>query len=378
MNFRRAAAGDVYLILELMEKASPPGFQQPHFDVRVLRASLESESIHWILGSTNAGAVAALCLDLDPGQKICKLTQILIDPAAPARTAVLRGCLRATIAYLPETGLPFDLVYVTTQTVSLDDHRITAEEGFTVLGIFPNVTGWDATMMNGIAAFYYPGVLERKRDPSFRLHPTILPFFELTRKKLDLPELLAADPVVAEYPEAEALPPLEMIRAQKFVLSRFNKLRQRQAQLNNFYPFRLPNCLLTDPDQRIEIFLHLKEDIGFAAVIGETLEGPVDPVRLYLLLLRHLRQAGVSYVEAINDASDTHGISCILEAGFVPCAYVPAFKETGRIRRDYVVFGKSFESLSTSGRKVSGAYEDFYREYARVEKGARVPEAPTA
>jgi hypothetical protein len=100
---------------------------------------------------------------------------------------------------------------------------------------------------------------------------------------------------------------------------------------------------------------------------GEHLALPVNPVKLYEKTLHILLEQGISYIEIINDAADTFGIECIMQAGFTPCAYLPAFKLQGSTRRDYVIFGKSFEYLCRPDLNAHPAYIDFYREYFRIE-----------
>jgi hypothetical protein len=95
---------------------------------------------------------------------------------------------------------------------------------------------------------------------------------------------------------------------------------------------------------------------------------------MYKQVLTLLREQGVSYVEIINDAADLYGTECILKAGFTPCAYVPAFKRQGQKRRDYVVFGKSFEYLCRPDMNSHGKYLEFYREFFRIEGKNYFPE----
>ena len=135
----------------------------------------------------------------------------------------------------------------------------------------------------------------------------------------------------------------------------------------NFYPFYKPNCLIMDPNQDIEIFVKLNPERKFAAIIGEHLNITVRPVELYLAVQQLLKQESISYIEIINDAADTFGIECILKAGFTPCAYFPAFKKQGDSRRDYVIFGKSFEYLCRPDLNEHPAYKDFYQEYIKIE-----------
>ena len=96
-----------------------------------------------------------------------------------------------------------------------------------------------------------------------------------------------------------------------------------------------------------------------------TIQAP--PVSLYLEIQNILKKQGVSYIEIINDAEDVKGTDAILRSGFTPSAYFPAFKKQGKARRDFIVFGKSFEYLCRPNFKAHKSYIDFYREYYRIE-----------
>ena len=134
----------------------------------------------------------------------------------------------------------------------------------------------------------------------------VRPFYEIVRRECGLPALAEA---VVENPGGsfDSLPELEIIKAPKFVTHRFERLKERKSLSVHFYPFHEPNALVTDPAQRIEIFIRMIPQIQFAAVIGERLDLSVNPAELYLQLALMLREHNVTYVEIINDAADPWG-----------------------------------------------------------------------
>jgi len=168
------------------------------------------------------------------------------------------------------------------------------------------------------------------------------------------------------------LPQLEIIPAPSFVAHRFAKLKERQALSVHFYPFHEPNVLITDPAQRIEIFIKMVPEERFAAILGERLDVYVNPVELYRKIAVLLNQHGITYLEVINDAGDLAGTQAILDAGFLPCAYFPSFKRLGDSRWDYVVFSCSFEKplpvAEADAVHIHPLYLDYLKEYRRQEQ----------
>jgi hypothetical protein len=76
-----------------------------------------------------------------------------------------------------------------------------------------------------------------------------------------------------------------------------------------------------------------------------------------------LRRRGVRYIETIARADKLRTVEGILRAGFVPCAYFPAFQLHDGLRYDYVVLSKTFEVLDFRDLKLAGKNREFLQEY---------------
>jgi hypothetical protein len=273
------------------------------------------------------------------------------------------------LIHLQENLTDVEVIYTTTLTIPLHAQEITVLEGFKIMGVFPNAVGADQSKLNGLTVFYKDEVIRQKRHSNFRLHPVIRPFFNICLKQMNLKlPLFEKTPSSIPQVDYDPVPPLEIIHAPLLVERKFRKLLEHQSQIINFYPFYKPNTLICDPDQEVEIYVKISENINFAAIIGEHLEKTVNPVALYSAVLQLLRQQKVSYVEIINDAADIYGTQYILDATFTPCAYIPAFKRQGETRRDYVVFGKSFEYLCQPDLNIGKHYLEFFKQYFKLER----------
>lgn len=366
--FRRAQESDAWALMQLYQRAAVEKPNDPLLlDFKALSADLASPASVWFVGE--GGGKIALCLSLlvDGENRLAKIHRLLLDPDMPQPLEMLRAALPRLIERLSGT---VDVLYTTTKTLTLKQQELSLGLGFQVIGIFPNATGADRTKLNGITAYYFDEVLTRKRETRFEMHPVVKPFFEIVRKQCGLKEQPVAE-VEAERVGQHAPYELEVVRAPHFVAHRYARLKERSALSVQFYPFQYPNALVTDPSQRIEVFVRLLPEMRFAAIISERLDVAVDPGKLYDRVAGILNENGATYIEVLNDAGETGGVQGFLDAGFLPCAYVPAFKKQGDCRRDYLVMARSFERLFHCLPERQGAlnprYREFFEQYYKLE-----------
>lgn len=367
---RRATRADVFPILQLYQKAArDPSFDRLFLDYRKLAAAIGKPDGLWLLQEAGGRPAALVSGLVDAAHGVAKITRMLVDPELRSPRELARAALRGALELLDSARPRIEVIYTTTFTMSLDEQQLTLDEGFKVLGIFPNALGADRSKLNGLTARFSPEALGPARFADFALHPALAPFYRLAAAECGLGPLRAAAPEPpAAQPRPEPPGALELIRASGFVGHRFDKLLAHRAGVIDFYPFHRPNALITDPAQTVEIFVKIMDDLRFAAIIGERLERTVDPVELYRGALGLLRGRGMSYVEIINDAADGSGNDCILRAGFTPTAYFPALKRQGSMRRDYAVFGRAYENLRTPSRGAAKTYRDYFRLYYKAER----------
>jgi len=370
LSLRRAMPEEAEFLSGLYRKL-PFNFKDPLFvDKDKLRRALEEERTLCFTAACRGEAVGLLSLLSLKEHGLCKLHQMGVGAEAPAGT--LRALVDFALDWVRDTQKWVDIVYSTTRTLTWDEQRLTLDAGFKVLGIFPKAEihvrreGTDVSGFSGLTAFFIGDTLSRRRHAGFALHPAVRPFYEIVRRQLGLEALPDADP---RLPAATAgRPVLELIQARNFVARRFQKLKERKMLSVNFYPFTEPNALVTDPDQRAEVFVNIIREINFATVIGEHVSLLVDPVALCGAIAEILHDNGVTYIEFINDAADAAGLECILRAGYLPCAYFPALKKHAGRRRDFVIFARSWEPLLPSQGKAGGLYAEFLEEYRKLLK----------
>lgn len=366
-TFRLAGPGDARALKRLYELTGQrPVGKGIWGSENALAAQLASPRRLWAVAEDAKGLQAVANITLEPDNRLAKLYRLFTLASWEERRTLLTGCLRLIMKTVLERNLA-DVAYCTARTINSADQLLTLELGFKAIGIFPNAPSADGQKVSGLAAWYAPGVLER-RYGDYALHAAVRPFFDLARKQLGfapLPEAVAVHPPV----QAPAPPPLEVIAAPLFAAEQFRQLQERRKLSVNFYPFQTPNVLVTSPDQSIQVFAAVPPELHFAAIIGEHLKTTVHPVELYRAVSTLLRQTGANYIEVINDASDTLGIECILRAGFSPCGYFPALKSSDDMRRDFVVFARSLEPVDAAHAAMPEAFAGYLKEFLQAQAG---------
>jgi hypothetical protein len=333
-------------------------------DLARLRKAIQANGRYWAVAESKGRIVALAALQHDPEHRLGRIRRTYAAGPENERREALSVALSFLMQSIQNDDAA-DVVYSTTRTLTLEQQESTLEQGFKVLGVFPNAVYADPRRLNGLSAWFAPDVLANRRYSDFSLHPLVEPFFEIARKQCGLPKQPTA-PVPIPPEGRDPVPPLEMIDAPRFVAERYRQIKARKHLSVNFFPFEVPNILFTSPDGRVEVFVRLSEEMRFASILGEHLTASVDPVRLYRDVSQALYQSRVIYIEVINDAADVLGTECILRAGFAPCGYLPCLKMGGDKRRDYAVFARSYEYFTYPRLKVNSLYLDYLREYCKA------------
>jgi hypothetical protein len=363
ISFRTAVPGDTFPLMHLYQLSSEDILRDPLFlDYRALRASIESDNEIWIIAERGSESVATASLLVDPEQRLCKIQRIYCAADLDDREMLEKQMIRFMIE---KTTGAADIIYSTSRCLSMSQMAQAEEAGFKVLGFFPIAS--QASEISGLVAYFLEGVLEEMRYAGFSLHPTVLPFYNILRRRISLPEITAGDNNLICKEAPAILPDLEVISASRFVARRFQRLRERKQLSNNFYPFQEPNTLICDPEGKIEIFAGVYPEKRFAAIIEERLEVPVHPAGLYNRVALMIRGEHIAYIEVIVDAADSAAIDLMLQAGFLPCAYFPCLKRHEETRRDFVVMGRSFENLHYMASAMTKSYGEFISEYFKLE-----------
>jgi len=374
VHCRLAGPGDAGAVTRFDPAFSPGSRERCLPDPSGLASAMESGELLCFMAERDGAPEALLFMLHDAAQGLCKLHRIYVPAEAGNAGEISKALILAALEILRRSPAMPDIVYATTRTLTPEQQQITLDAGFRMLGVFPNAYGADRSGVNGLTAYFFDGVLEKKRRGRFPLHPALAPFYEIAAAECGLETMEAAAPPPCDWRRDSRLPALEPIRAARFVEGRFGLLKSRTSLAASFYPFQKPNLLITNPEQTIEIFCRAADNIRFAAVIGERIAEPVDPVRLYLEISGILETSGSSYVEMINDAADISGVDCLLRAGYTPCAYFPCLKKHAGLRRDYVIFSKSFgRDIALSSAGLAVPYARFLEAYLSFRAKTQPP-----
>jgi len=365
MEFRRAVREDAWGLMRLYQRGCADPSDPVLLGVRCLEAILDSQEELWLVGERGSDLVFGLCLRVDPANRLAKIFRLLVEPTWEGAASGLREAIPQLERYLAGR---VDVVYATTRTLSLEQHQTSLQLGFALLGIFPNARGADRSLLNGLSALYLHDALARRRPLARGLHPLVRGIFEICREQCGLPDEREAR-VERHWVAEQGIPGLELLEAPGFVAGRYERLASRHQIPMRFYPFLVPNALVTDAMQRIELFVRLLPGEKFAAILADRIELGVSPVELYDEVSRLLYSRGAGYVEVISDAADVEGIDAFAEAGFLPTAYFPAMRLHGSERRDYVILSRAFErppSGKSLQQSAHPAYLRYYAEYLRA------------
>jgi hypothetical protein len=167
----------------------------------------------------------------------------------------------------------------------------------------------------------------------------------------------------AIFPDSAAEIILEFLDAPKYTIHRFRELRDSGQLPFSFYPFHEPNVMLTSPDDRVQVFLHLAPVDQYCTIVGIRKPSDLSANRLLQAVSKQLRSRGVRYIETIVRADRLGTVDHIVSAGFVPSAYFPAFQVQERYRYDYIVLSKTFENLDFSGIELAGVNKKYLLHY---------------
>jgi hypothetical protein len=379
INYRRAVARDIFPILTLYQKAA--GGEPSDavlLDAKKLAQALSSDCSAWVVAEEGENLVGLITILIDRENRLANLNRIHFDPAWRNSAQLLPAAMPLLTHYLGGKGV--EVLFTNTRALSDAQQELAVRMGVRVLGVFPSASAPSASearseasktvRFNGLLAYFFEGVLERTHRTDTQLHRMLAPFYDIVRDQCALAPLSVTRNVSVPAVGENKLPPLEILDAPRFALHRFERLKSKQALATSFYPFQEPNAIVTDPAQRIEIFIRFVPGKRAAAIIGERIDAAVSPVELYREVVSMLNGRGVSYVETLNDAADPTGIECLMQAGFLPCAYFPCFKVHAEGRRDYAILAHSFERLfsnTPTSQEVDATYLEFLREYYKLE-----------
>lgn len=334
-------------------------------DVQTLSAFLAEPENAWVVGEKDAEIVASVAWETNARHRLAKVFGGAVLPEHRG-ASLLERAMRFGARHLETEKRLVDVIYATTRTATRAPQLITEKLGYKKLGIFPNIHRTDTYETHCLTAFFCDGTLA-KRFTDFKLHPKFSGLFDIVRAETGIPALPVAE--ASEYSVALAggaeVPELELIDAPLFALQRFDRLREDKQIAFSFYPFHRPNAVIASPCQTVEIFVFLSPSDKYCTLVGIRKPQDVRFARVLVKVSELLRRRGVRYIETIARADKLKTVEGILQSGFVPCAYFPAFQLREGRRYDFVVLSKTFEMLDFRDIKLAGTNKEFLQEYYR-------------
>lgn len=362
--YREAQTLDMASILNLYFEVYGGSYPDPMFtSYPELEKAISSKNHFVFVAELQNKIIACLLFKYDESNLLAKAAAAVVDNRFRGHN-ITQKMISNGIKFLQKNTLGLELIYVTTRTVNKAAQLLTQNMGFKKLGIFPNVHKTKDYETHALAAIVLPNAVE-KRYKNFKQHPKVYELFKLVQSECELtPMEIAYEWDIKTY--SGKVPILEIINAPEFVKNRFVNHTKDECIDFAFYPFIMPNVMITSPNGNIEIFLEINELDQSCIVIGCKIDREVSFTDLFLEVCNMLRDKGVRYIEMITRAHRLNIIDKMIKAKFIPSAYLPALQLEDGKRYDYVIFSRSFEILDFNNIELTGVNEQYLKEYVKI------------
>lgn len=325
--------------------------------------SLRSKHFLWVLIELDERLVGSVIYEFHPTESLGKVFGAVIDPAYRGHDLMVEA-MRAGLYYAREIGLPTDVIYATTRTVSPAPQRIVEKLGFHCLGIFPNVRKVEDYETHGLHVLHhYKALGQRKRMPL--LIPEVREFFEISRDEVGFVGHAMCGPVNVPAPSVRPLR-FEVDEDEAAVQRLHRKRKKADALEFDFFPFHEAHLRFFSQEEDTEIFLHYNRVDAYGVVLG--LRSEREDLRSVLEAASETAKAlGMRYIEILISAYDPVLQRFAFESRYLPSAYFPAMrvcKKSGE-RLDYLVFSRSFEQLDFTTIKLLGPAQRFLEAFMK-------------
>lgn len=363
-QFRPAKTEDAASIIGLYHVVYNGSYPDPTFtNLTDLVAAINSKDKLVIVATVEEQVVASLLFLYDEDSRLGKAAGAVVNSDYRGSN-LTQKMINYCIDSFERVGLEIEMVYATTRTVNRAAQKLTESMGFKKLGIFPNVHKTREYETHALAAMYRNGGLA-KRYTTFKQHPMIHYFYKLAASECHLPSMEKEETIVEKIYDGE-VGELEVIEAKEFIKYQFNEESKTNCIDFAFFPFAVPNALITNPDRSIEVFANINEVDKHCVIIGCKIDRVVNFSKLLKKVSWILRDRGVRYIEMIAKAHRTNIIDKIIKAKFIPSGYIPALQGNDLIRYDYVIFSRSFEIFDFEHVELEGVNAEYLREYIRL------------
>ncbi|MGK5081993.1 hypothetical protein WDW37_01715 [Bdellovibrionota bacterium FG-1] len=334
-------------------------------DVNLLRGFLSNPSSVWVIAEKSAEIVCSVVYEVDSVNRLAKTFGGVVLPEHRGASLLEKSMTFGLQALTRNSETGVEVIYATTRTATKAPQIVTEKLGYRKLGIFPNVHRTDTYETHCLVALFSGSSLQR-RYTEFPLHPQLVDLYQIVQLECCLPALSIATPQQIQTAPPKKTSPqvlLEILDAPKYTIHRFRKLRDSGQLPFSFYPFHEPNVMMSSPDDEVQVFLYLSPLDKYCTIVGIRKPIDLDGKNLLETVSTLLRDRGVRYIETIVRADQLETVDHIINAGFIPSAYFPAFQVQGQYRYDYSVFSKTFEILDFSGIELAGVNKKYLLHY---------------
>jgi hypothetical protein len=343
-------------------------------DRQQMSAAISSSDFRWYVtrNKVTGQIVGSAVFEMELFHKIGKLTGVVVHPDYRQHHVAIDMIKRGTQELLGGGG-PLHSIYTTTRTVSRGPQIMVLKDGFIPLGIFPNAHKLKEYETLTLMAKFREGILEKR--PALppvpeKIAPIVKVLHDQLRIKSEIPlAKVTAAPrssrtTMTTRPEGEL--DFELIDAPKFVLRRFNETFT--DPYDRFFPFHIPNLLISSTNGEVEIFAYLNHLDGYLTVVA--LNVPIYSLGGGRLrpLLNKMRSMGVSYIEVLIGLEHAESLQVLVDAQFLPSAIYPAMIEIGGQQADFLLMTRTLEPLNFVGMQVERSFKPYLDQYIELWK----------
>lgn len=365
-KIRLASPTDALEISLLYHKVYQGKYSDPLMrDVNLLTGFLMSPHSLWVIVVHQGEIVGSVVYEIDPENRLAKTFGGVVHPDHRGSNLLERSLQFGQRELTRSEDKGVEVVYATTRTATKAPQIVTKNLGYRKLGIFPNVHRTDTYETHCLVALF-SGQALAKRFKSFQMHPDVDELYQIVRAECELAPLKIAsrEDIADAMPTSQRLSmAFEIIDAPNYTIHRFRQLRDSGQLGFHFYPFHEPNVLVCSPGEEIQIFLYLAPVDKYCTIVGMRHPVNLNTERLLSVISKMLRDKGVRYIETLVRADKLATVEHILNAGFIPSAYFPAFQVQQDKRYDYIVMSKTFEILDFSGIELAGVNKQYLLHY---------------
>jgi ribosomal protein S18 acetylase RimI-like enzyme len=322
--------------------------------------AMEDKSIFWLVLSKKEKIIASVIVKINRVAAIGKIMGAAVRPEYRGHSIMKDMADIATDFCFENYGI--DLIYSTVRTNQPAPQKVLKSIGYECVGILPNVVKVKSFETHAIMVKYKKNVLELRQKEKEILRE-VYPFYKIIEKNFNLND----NAKEVDLPKKKNLKleeiPFEAIYHPKRAKELFDE-RIKQEHFNERFFLQEPNLVLYNESYGIEVFIRWIDEEKQANIIWINYENK----RWYNILnsiANFCYNLNIRYFEILIDAWDIKKQKAAIEAKFVPTAYFPALflNEDDSVRRDAVVFVRSFEILDFSNIYLFGEAKEFLREF---------------